>query len=332
LSTDGGNIWQFIPSGVTEDLLSLDVYDGSGIIGGKSQTILYSYLQWGTQWEIRQTGLLGGEFSSVYLTLEGEGYVGGDNSISQALVGKTINSGFIWNFIPFYLNGNEGKITDIDFIWWGIDTAFASAVLWDGRGAISKSTDNGNTWVTSIFDLPLNALSIPQTDSLSKGYAVGDSGTIFKSYNLGESWYQQQSGTNGRLNDVHVFWWYTDTLIAVGDNGTILITTNGGEPVSEISSDDTKPTYFSLAQNYPNPFNPSTKISWQSPVGSWQTLKVYDLLGREVATLVNEYKPAGEYEVEFSPESSIKNPASGIYFYTLKAGEFIQTKKMMILK
>ena len=52
--------------------------------------------------------------------------------------------------------------------------------------------------------------------------------------------------------------------------------------------------------NYPNPFNPSTLISWQSPVGSWQTLKVYDVLGNEVATLVDEYKPAGTYEVEFS--------------------------------
>ena len=60
------------------------------------------------------------------------------------------------------------------------------------------------------------------------------------------------------------------------------------------------PTEFKLEQNYPNPFNPSTKISWQSPVGSWQTLKVYDVLGREVATLVDEYKPAGSYNVEFA--------------------------------
>ena len=89
---------------------------------------------------------------------------------------------------------------------------------------------------------------------------------------------------------------------------------------------------FKLSQNYPNPFNPSTKISWKSPIGSWQTVKIYDVLGNEVATLVDEYRPAGTYEVMFSPESCIKQPASGIYFYQLKAGEYINTKKMILLK
>lgn len=87
---------------------------------------------------------------------------------------------------------------------------------------------------------------------------------------------------------------------------------------------------FQLYQNYPNPFNPNTKISWQSPVGSWQTLKVYDVLGNEVATLVDEYKPAGNYEVEFSGEKI--NLSSGILFYQLKIGSIIKSKKMIVLK
>ncbi len=92
------------------------------------------------------------------------------------------------------------------------------------------------------------------------------------------------------------------------------------------------PTIFSLEQNYPNPFNPSTRIKYA--IGSRQliTLRVFDVLGNEIATLVNEEKPAGKYEVEFNPESSIKQPASGIYFYQLKAGSFIQTKKMLMIK
>src|SRR3989339_70192 len=92
------------------------------------------------------------------------------------------------------------------------------------------------------------------------------------------------------------------------------------------------PTKFSLAQNYPNPFNPSTKIKWQSPVSGWQTLKVYDVLGNEVATLINEYRPAGSYEVKFDASSGIRNPVSGIYFYQLKAGNYSDTKKMLLLK
>jgi hypothetical protein len=105
----------------------------------------------------------------------------------------------------------------------------------------------------------------------------------------------------------------------------------------EISSVDVEnetplPTEYSLNQNYPNPFNPSTKISWQSPVGSWHTLKIYDILGNEVATLVDEYRPAGNYEIEFNSASSLKNPASSIYFYQLRTEGFAETKKMLLLK
>jgi hypothetical protein len=94
----------------------------------------------------------------------------------------------------------------------------------------------------------------------------------------------------------------------------------------------TTPKEYQLFQNYPNPFNPSTKISWQAVIDCWQTLKVYDVLGNEVTTLVNEYRAAGAYEIEFNPASSIKHPASGIYFYRLQAGSFVETKKMLLIK
>lgn len=87
-------------------------------------------------------------------------------------------------------------------------------------------------------------------------------------------------------------------------------------------------TEFSLEQNYPNPFNPSTKISWQSPVASHQTLKIYDLLGNEIATLVDEYREAGRYNVEFDAS----NLASGLYIYKLTAGSFTSSKKMTVIK
>ncbi|MFA4923558.1 MAG: T9SS type A sorting domain-containing protein, partial [Ignavibacteriaceae bacterium] len=90
------------------------------------------------------------------------------------------------------------------------------------------------------------------------------------------------------------------------------------------------PTSFSLSQNYPNPFNPETVISWQIAVGSFVTLEVFDVLGNEVATLVNEEQPAGSYQIEFSSKN--RELSSGVYFYQLRAGDFVQTKKMILLR
>lgn len=108
------------------------------------------------------------------------------------------------------------------------------------------------------------------------------------------------------------------TIFVRGTTDSVLTSTNNNNNVKD----------FSLYQNYPNPFNPTTKISWLSPVSSRQTIKVYDVLGNEVATLVNEEKPAGNYEVNFDGS----NLSSGIYFYQLKAGVFLSTKKMILLK
>jgi hypothetical protein len=85
---------------------------------------------------------------------------------------------------------------------------------------------------------------------------------------------------------------------------------------------------YQLSQNYPNPFNPATTITFQIPDRNFVTLKVYDVLGNEVANLVNEEKPVGSYEIEWNASDL----PSGIYFYQLKAGEFIETKKMILLK
>ncbi len=89
---------------------------------------------------------------------------------------------------------------------------------------------------------------------------------------------------------------------------------------------------FSISQNFPNPFNPSTKISWQSSVGSHQTLNIYDVLGNKVQTLVDEYRKAGRYEVEFQSVVGNRQLASGIYFYRLQAGNYVETRKMILLK
>lgn len=93
------------------------------------------------------------------------------------------------------------------------------------------------------------------------------------------------------------------------------------------------PDGFALTQNYPNPFNPTTTIRFELPVRSFVTVKVYNLLGREIADLVNETLPAGTFTTEWDGRNnSGLEAASGIYYYRLIAGEFIQAKKMVLLK
>lgn len=97
---------------------------------------------------------------------------------------------------------------------------------------------------------------------------------------------------------------------------------------TDIEDDISIPNLASLYQNYPNPFNPTTTVKYQIPELSFVTLKVYDVLGREIETLVNEEKFVGNYEINFNAN----NLPSGVYLYTIQAGEFAETKKMIILK
>ncbi len=117
---------------------------------------------------------------------------------------------------------------------------------------------------------------------------------------------------------------YTDGMIFIGDKitGQILKVTNVNNAISN------SPEGFSLSQNYPNPFNPNTVISYRLSVVSDVTLKVYDLLGREIATLVNEQKSAGIHSVTFNAS----NLPSGIYIYRLQAGKYTESKKMILMK
>jgi len=98
--------------------------------------------------------------------------------------------------------------------------------------------------------------------------------------------------------------------------------------VTDVVPNPNLPTQFSLNQNYPNPFNPSTIITFALPTSSYVTLKIYDILGREIATIVNEQRSAGEYREKFAAD----NLPSGLYIYRLRAGGFSQTGKMMLLK
>lgn len=105
-------------------------------------------------------------------------------------------------------------------------------------------------------------------------------------------------------------------------------TCTGASVTGDIEEVETIPTEYALYQNYPNPFNPSTLIKYQVPEKSFVLIRVYGLLGEELATLVNEEKNAGSYEVNFDAGQL----SSGFYIYTIRAGNFTSTKKMMLMK
>jgi len=146
---------------------------------------------------------------------------------------------------------------------------------------------------------------------------------IKKSVDNGQTW----TDHTGELNNQLVY-----NLKFASDSRVLAATQSGvyrssSQTLINISGNNL-PDKFLLKQNYPNPFNPNTKINFSVPVNSLVTLKIYDVLGKEVMTLINEQKPAGNYAAEFNGA----NLSSGIYFFRMEAGEFIDVKRMMMIK
>jgi photosystem II stability/assembly factor-like uncharacterized protein len=222
-TTDGGTAWGPVSSGVGDSLRSISFNGVNGICGGDSQTILYS-TDSGASWQIGQSGFFGGGFLGVQMLSTTTGFVAGQNSIFQALVGKTTDGGVSWNFQNFYFDGNEGGANDVFFF--DQTTGLVSGTIFDGRGALARTTDAGLNWSTTIYDQSIEGLAFPIPAS---GFAVGSLGRILHTTDTGTTWTDQTSGSSANLHDVS---FASDALtgIVVGDGGVILRTTSGGEP------------------------------------------------------------------------------------------------------
>ncbi|RPI16579.1 MAG: T9SS C-terminal target domain-containing protein [Ignavibacteriae bacterium] len=335
-TTNGGTNWISVTSGTTNHLLGLSFYNEvNGVCVGNSGTTLYT-TNGGISWLIgNPTGYMV-TFYSAFMLNAATGYCAGVNTIFSPLFAKTTNSGANWIYSSFYLNNNEGTLRDIHF-----DSLKGIAVsnVWDGQGAISRTTNGGVNWTTQLFATGLYGVDFPVP---STGYTAGVNGLIMKSIDGGISWVQQISGTSVFLTSVD----FTDSVngYIAGYSGVILKTTNGGmvgiEPVSNELT-----LSFSLSQNYPNPFNPTTKIRFEIPLSSKILLSgrgvpgsagrgvlvklvIYDLLGREVEQLLNEELQPGTYEVNWDGN----NYPSGVYFYRLITQDFSESKRMVLLK
>ena len=366
-STGRSNIqFQQIPSGTTQQLnsvrLSNTSYQNNIAIAGNNGTVLVSS-NTGLNWIIKTP------VTSANLNAVDHSYwlfaVGDNGTIlyaSELITGNLVSrsSGTTHNLRAVTISSvnNQRIITAGD------------------KGTILRSTNSGFNWENvSIPDTTFNFYAISQRNSYQmqsgdRFVAVGSGGRIYKSTDIGATWQQKTSGTTSTLRSIYFL--TLDSGVAVGDNGTIRITTNGGESwftdpffnspstrnykfvscvhkqtntfyamsdsifyvsdepviagINNISSEI--PENFSLLQNYPNPFNPVTMLKFQIPRNGFVKLTVFDMLGKEIETLVNEDLHAGTYEYEWN---GINMP-SGVYFYKLTAGNFTETRKMIMIK
>jgi photosystem II stability/assembly factor-like uncharacterized protein len=244
-TTDGGAAWQSVASGVVDNLRSVSFNGPNGICGGDSQDILYS-TDSGASWQISQSGFFGGGFPGAQMLSGNTGFVAGQNSIFQALLGTTTDGGASWAFQPFYFDNNEGGANDLFFL--DQNTGVVSGSVFDGRGAIARTTDAGTNWSTLFFDQAIEGLTFPTAAS---GFAVGMGGRILHSSDNGITWADQASGSSASLHDVS-FAGDALTGIAVGDGGVVLRTTSGGEP-SPTPSPTPTPTVTPTPRPTPTP-------------------------------------------------------------------------------
>jgi hypothetical protein len=330
VSTNGGTNWN-LRSPVTSSNFRSIFSRGSGVayVVGDSGSCFYSD-DLGLSWESRTVP------TNENLNC-GIGPVSGTSTI--ALVGgtggvifKTTDSGVNW------IQKNSRISENINaFGFGGGGQLFAAG----NNGAIIFSSDAGESWSSVSSPTSQDLYSIDASGQNSNWIiASGSSGIIIKSTDNGTNWFVQSTPTNENLycalaasNSEH---------LAGGSNGILLKTTDGGgDPVS-VEADEINPANFKLMQNYPNPFNPTTKIIFTIPFvtlspdqnginsveGSFVTLKVYDVLGNEVATLVDEKLTAGKYQINFDAS----NLSTGMYFYKLTSVNFRETKKMILVK
>ena len=184
-------------------------------------------------------------------------------------------------------------------------------------------TVSGNQLKLAVNSVPPKE-NLPQISAKSPGTLIARMRleTSSKTFSGGELGLRLRTGPENPYSKVFT---YEDNLIKEL-KGIEEVAADNNPTSGELTS--IVPKEFALQQNYPNPFNPSTTINYDLPVSSFVTMKVYDITGREVATVVNELQNAGRYNIRFDGS----NFASGVYFYRIQAGEFKQLKKMFLIK
>ncbi|MEE9450680.1 MAG: T9SS type A sorting domain-containing protein [Ignavibacteriaceae bacterium] len=333
-STDGGNQFFGVAppgGGTTAFIAPFRIFIGNSDIVYAGRSIIYKSTNGGNNWTTTNNGnvLDGNPALSMDISYQSSDkvYVGTAPYQTRSNIFRTNNGGTNWDNITGTLpdrfpadiavDPNDDNIVYVTFYGFG-------------TGHVFKSTNSGNSWTDlsdNLPDVPVPAVIVDPNNS-SHVYIGTDIG-VFVSTGGGGNWQDFNAGLPDAVQGMDLNITTVNNAIRVMTHGngayeTKLLSqvpTNTGTVSSTV-------TDFKLEQNYPNPFNPGTKINFAVPHSAFINLTVYDAIGNEVVTLVKENKPVGTYTVEFNATGL----SSGVYYYKLKAGNFVETKKMILLK
>lgn len=320
-STDGGNNWNDQTSGITNnDINDIQfINENIGFAGADGSNFIFT-TDGGQNWAPRSSGI----FFDLYGIYFQDANIGWGVSIVGTIF-FTTDGGSSWTSQPC---GSAFTLREAHFLHQGKGWTVGD------NGTIAMFTDNTVPVELTSFNANVTGNNVSlkwstATETNNSGFQVERRKTqnerIEEWVNLG---FVSGHGTSTEQQS----YFFNDQNLSAGKYLYRIkqIDFDGSFEYFELESEVTvdAPNTFSLAQNYPNPFNPTTLIKFSIPVKGNVTLKVYDIIGNEVATLVNENKDAGTFEVNFSAEDL----SSGIYLFQLKSSSFMETKKMTLIK
>ncbi|MBL8016660.1 MAG: T9SS type A sorting domain-containing protein [Ignavibacteria bacterium] len=366
LTVNGGSTWTNAnpnPGVINGDVYNIWAIDGTTALltTSPAATYIYRTTNAGVNWTQVFTQA-GGFIDAIVMANANTGYAYGDPVSARWSLWKTTNGGVNWDSTGMYLpqvateaGWNNAMCVIGNNIWFGTNntkvyrsTNGGATGSWTGVA----TTGNLNTygvWFTS----PTNGIcvgSIVQktTDGGAtwvNGGTVGGSGNMTSIGGIGDNYWLTRGNNTYGSTDFGATWtgagftgtqalWGTSIITgspcltgwSVGAAGT-LVKLNGS-PVGINDPSSQLPSEYRLAQNYPNPFNPTTSITFDMPAAGNVELKIYDILGKEVATLVNGNMNPGSHVISFDASSL----ASGVYIYKLTSGSFSDSKKMVLIK
>lgn len=310
-STDGGTSWSAgtIPVPASMRSMAFDKY-GHGIIAGAGGAIFKSTDR-GKSWTASTSVTTNSLFKACFLDSAIAIAVG-----SQLTIIRSTDAGSNWSVVQ----AKSGTLRDVSSPSPGCAVADG---FYGSQALLQRTTDGGLHW-DSLIVSGITSFVLTSFYSADTGFALGSHGAIYRTVSGGKTW-DSVSAAPFLASAFGMSFTSSSTGILLDPFGMIYYAVS---PLTGIRGERLVTGSFNLSQNYPNPFNPSTTIRYGLPGRAHVTLSMFNTLGQQVGTLVNETQEAGYHDVLFNGAGL----ASGVYVYRLQAGDFVQTKKLLILR